>query len=110
MLEITRGNTDDWEVAIDDYVYTFGDVMTFVMKEQPKRTMPAVLSKELEYDSTDQVFRLHFDPEDTAGLECYPDMEYWFDIAIELNDGRFYTVVAADRMRIMPANAEKPAQ
>ena len=37
MLEITRGNTDDWEVTIDDYVYTFGDVMTFVMKERSGR-------------------------------------------------------------------------
>lgn len=108
MLEIIRGNTDDWGVYLPEgeYTYTSGDIMTFVAKEQPKKSMPAALKKTLEYDSEAGAFRLHFDPEDTADLECWPDMEYWFDIGLEFANGDFCTVIEMDRLRIMPANAE----
>lgn len=106
-MEVCRGNTASFEAGVDDHEYITGDVMTFVVKEQPKKELPVILEKQLEYDGEREVFILSLAPEDTADLECYPDAVYYYDVGYELESGEFYTIVQAQELRIMPANAEK---
>lgn len=86
-----------------EYVYDSGDTVRFGVKENVRDEEDCLIEKELDYSDLMGGFVLSLTPEDTAGLETYPDARYWYDIGLQTAGDDYYMLLECDEFIIKRA-------
>lgn len=105
-IEIRKGRTLSKSVtAITDsgepYTPVTGDVVRFAVCEDRGGTV--VISKTLEWDSTNQCWQLELDPADTSALE---PGTYHYDIGIQFAAGGYADIIELTDFVILPSASQ----
>ena len=100
-MNIVQGDTACFAVTIDDYDYDENDVVKFALASD--RTGQAIIEKTMSYDSESGEYSVELTSAETSQLIA--DERYWFDIGIQLSDGKFYRVIECTELWILPGYA-----
>ena len=98
-LTIPKGTTFDAVVVLESYEYQSGDIMRFGVKSYDL-SGDLLISKTLEYDSSQGGFPLSLLPSDTAGLNIGT---YLYDIGLQTAGGDYYIPVECDEFVLQRA-------
>lgn len=100
-MYIVQGDTVVFTVTIDDYDYDENDVVKFALASD--RDGQAIIEKTMTYNSESGEYSVELTPAETTQLDA--DERYWFDIGIQLSDGKFYRVIECTELWILPGYA-----
>lgn len=109
MITLPRGNSREISVELtadeQPYILADGETLLFTVKKSTSKSALPIIQKKLvaeDYDEGLLIIKLR--PEDTVGMDAG---SYYYDLAVNIDGGEFYTVVLADEFRITATLGDK---